>query len=247
MPRQTHTGTPNVIEGRKAVIDPRKITNDIQIKKVPKDTYWEGRPAEKIRYGVNHYVSARYVPGYERDPYNIDGIMQVFTTYATRYKFSCHYVVCRDGKIYHFVDLAHTAYHAGRSISPIPPNEVNLNGISVGVEYVGDDEQRFTRAQYEAGGRLTAYIEDEVEKRKLGRIDHWVGHDWIAGELAVKVGLRRESTKKIDPGPLFDWPYWRKNAEKARQEVLQYKDVNDLTFRELVSAAVRRISPWKKR
>ena len=36
----------------------------------------------------------------------------------------------------------------------------------------------------------------------------YAGHDQIAGEDAVRAGLR--STVKKDPGPLFDWQYFLK-------------------------------------
>jgi N-acetyl-anhydromuramyl-L-alanine amidase AmpD len=40
----------------------------------------------------------------------------------------------------------------------------------------------------------------------------YVGHDQIAGERAVAMGLRKEP--KTDPGPLFDWDFFMEKVKK---------------------------------
>jgi len=45
----------------------------------------------------------------------------------------------------------------------------------------------------------------------------YVGHDMIAGERAVALGLRKEP--KVDPGPLFDWDFFHKVIESRQVSV----------------------------
>lgn len=75
----------------------------------------------------------------------------------------------------------------------------------MGVEYAGGLNDGFTDRQYKAGAKLSAHIENEVVKHRLGKITQWVGHDWISGEIAVRLGIKDRSKIKTDPGTAFDW------------------------------------------
>jgi N-acetyl-anhydromuramyl-L-alanine amidase AmpD len=142
---------------------------------------------------VVHYMSATAVsPG---DPYNFTRLLKIFCDYGV----SSHYLINRDGEVYRLVPEEMKAWHAGPSIMPVPDDRTGVNEFSIGIELAATESSGFADAQYEALGGLCVDIEKRYHK-KMTR----VGHDMVAGERAVALGLRKEP--KVDPGPLFDWP-----------------------------------------
>ncbi len=124
-------------------------------------------------------------------------------------RLSSHYLVARDGDVFQLVGENDVAFHAGRSVMP-NDGRVDVNGFSIGIELVSshpDDDQEV------ASGRIPAYTEKQYESldrllcliRSRHAIHSLVGHDEIAGDLAVDRGLRTAATKKKDPGPFFEW------------------------------------------
>jgi N-acetylmuramoyl-L-alanine amidase len=155
--------------------------------------------AERADAGLNtidtiviHYMSASAVS--PEDPYGLSRLLKIFCDYGV----SAHYLIARDGEVYRLVPEEMKAWHAGPSIMPEPDNRTGVNEFSIGIELVATESSGFTDAQYEALNGLCADIEGRRRKKMV-----YAGHDMVAGERAVSLGLRKEP--KVDPGPLFDW------------------------------------------
>jgi len=134
--------------------------------------------------------------------------------------FSAHRVYARNGDIYHMVDIRDTAWHAGNSIGAFPSFYIGYNYNSVGHELIGMSGEAFTEFQYRSLAWQCYQDEKEIWENKLGKVKIYLGHDWISGEIAVRLKVKSERTKKIDPGPLFDY-----------QKFYQY--LNDIRIKEL--------------
>lgn len=128
-----------------------------------------------------------------------DAIMQLFTNtldaeahpYYTQLrdlKVSAHFLIRRDGEIIQFVPCGMRAWHAG--VSSWRGRE-RCNDFSIGVELEGDDQQSFAAAQYRALAKLTRRLCRAYPIRSIA------GHSDIAPQ------------RKTDPGPHFDWSYYR--------------------------------------
>lgn len=113
-------------------------------------------------------------------------------------KVSAHYVIGRDGRIVQMVDDENKAWHAGASYFR---GKQNVNNFSIGIELVGTKDSGFTDDQYEACAFVCSQL---VEKYKID-LDRIVGHEDISGDEAVKLGIRTENNKKIDPGSEWKW------------------------------------------
>jgi N-acetylmuramoyl-L-alanine amidase len=103
-------------------------------------------------------------------------------------RVSSHYIVGKDGAIVQSVDDQDRAWHAGKSAFQ---GRDDVNDFSIGIEIVnrGDGNDPFTDAQYEALGRLVAYLQDEYH----------IPRDRITGHKDVALPKGR----KIDPAPNF--------------------------------------------
>ena len=187
----------------------------------PVNSYTPGR-SEKIRYGVVHFVSARYYEGYENDPYNMEGILKLFEELGAKHQFSCHDIIDREGNIYTLVNIKDTAWGVGNSVISIPDYKVNLNSCTLSIELVCKQEDKYTAKQYKALAKLAVLREDQIVNRGYGEIEHWVGHDWISGEIAVKLGIKEKASIKVDPGKNFDWDMFLREKYRVRlkQDIL---------------------------
>jgi len=109
---------------------------------------------------------------------------------ATKHKVSCHYLISREGKIFHMVEDNRIAWHAGKSKWG---KFTNINDKSIGIELVNRGHkfgyQKFSRKQIGALIKLCTQL-----KRKY-RINNRLilGHSDIA------------PLRKIDPGEKFPW------------------------------------------
>jgi len=157
-----------------------------------KRSLWERRREGLVDTIVIHYMSAENID--KNNPYDICRLLKIFCDFGV----SSHYLITRRGKIYRLVPEEMKAWHAGPSIMPEPDNRTGVNEFSLGIELAATANSGFTKAQYTS---LISLCQD-IERRR-GRKMVYVGHDDIAGERAVAMGLRKEP--KIDPGPLFDW------------------------------------------
>lgn len=99
---------------------------------------------------------------------------------------SAHYLVARDGTIYHLVDERERAWHAG--VARWGADE-DVNSDSIGIELDNDGGEPFAEAQIEA---LLALLAD-IEARYRIPAANFLGH----GDVAPG--------RKVDPSRYFPW------------------------------------------
>ena len=104
---------------------------------------------------------------------------------------SAHLLIDRRGAVTQFVPFERRAWHAGRSQYR---GRDNCNDFSIGIELEGVDDQPYTERQYRA---LIAVGRALLTRYPALTLDRVVGHSDIAPE------------RKTDPGPAFDWAYFR--------------------------------------
>lgn len=110
---------------------------------------------------------------------------------------SAHILINREGHITQFVPFSEQAWHAGISLYQ---GREACNGYSVGIELEGSDEEPFQEPQYYALAKLSNALISSYPKMSRDRI---VGHSDIA------------PMRKTDPGPYFDWGYYRCIMDKV--------------------------------
>ncbi|WNL41685.1 1,6-anhydro-N-acetylmuramyl-L-alanine amidase AmpD [Halomonas sp. PAMB 3264] len=118
-------------------------------------------------------------------------------------RVSAHFLIRREGACVQFVDTDRRAWHAGRSrwFDPrLSAAREALNDFSVGVELEGDGEHSFTRAQYERLATLTRWLMARYPLLNEQRI---TSHAHVA------------PLRKQDPGPCFDWAYYRQCLSRS--------------------------------
>lgn len=158
--------------------------------------FYNERPADAaIRLLVIHNISL------PKGQYGLPYIQQLFTgfldcnahpsfTDLEGLEVSSHFLIDRQGHITQFVSTEQRAWHAGLSCF----NGVeNCNDYSIGIELEGCDEQAYTQEQYLA---LISLSDDLLAHYAMG-VDNIVGHSDIA------------PGRKTDPGPYFDWHYYK--------------------------------------
>lgn len=104
---------------------------------------------------------------------------------------SSHVLIRRDGQCVQFVSLLERAWHAGRSVFD---GCAECNDYSIGIELEGTDNDPYAKAQYEALAELTSLVMGAWPAITPERL---TGHSDIA------------PGRKTDPGPAFDWAYFR--------------------------------------
>lgn len=142
---------------------------------------------------------------------------------------SAHYVIGRDGRIVQMVEDDKKAWHAGASYFR---GRKNVNNFSIGIELVGTKDSGFTEEQYEACAFVCSKL---IEKYKI-ELDRIVGHEDIAGDEAIKLGIRTEQNRKIDPGKNWDWekfhtclsPYVDKPIDNNEPKIPDDENVKEL-------------------
>lgn len=112
-------------------------------------------------------------------------------------RVSAHFLIRRDGAVVQFVSANQRAWHAG--VSSFAGRE-RCNDFSIGIEMEGTDFEPYTPAQYASLLELTAALQSRYPVLDV------VGHEHIA------------PGRKTDPGPFFDWRYYRQ--ELNRQSLL---------------------------
>jgi N-acetyl-anhydromuramyl-L-alanine amidase AmpD len=157
-----------------------------------KEHLWTERESGVIDTVVIHYASARAID--PKRAFDLRLIVKIFCDLTV----SSHYLITRNGAIFLLVPEDKKAWHCGGSIMPDPDNRQGVNEFSIGIELIATDASGFTKKQYAALSRLRKNMEQRYEKTFI-----YVGHEEIAGERAVKLGLRKD--RKVDPGELFDW------------------------------------------
>jgi N-acetylmuramoyl-L-alanine amidase len=157
-----------------------------------KEHLWSQRDNGVIDTVVIHYASARAID--PKRAFDMRLVVKIFCDLTV----SSHYLIARNGVIFLLVPEDKKAWHSGGSIMPDPDNRQGVNEFSIGIELIATDASGFTKKQYAALSRLRKNME-----KRYGKTFIFVGHEEIAGERAVGLGLRKDC--KIDPGDLFDW------------------------------------------
>lgn len=111
-------------------------------------------------------------------------------------RVSSHLLVRRDGSVSQYVPFRQRAWHAGQSEFG---GRSACNDFAIGIELEGTDDKAFTDAQYEALISITRALQSAYPAITAERI---VGHSDIA------------PGRKTDPGPAFNWHYFRSQLEK---------------------------------
>lgn len=111
---------------------------------------------------------------------------------------SAHLLIRRDGALVQFVSLLDRAWHAGRSCFE---GQEECNDFSIGIELEGTDDTPYTTEQY----RMLAKVADLIMMA-------WpdITANRITGHCDIAPG------RKSDPGPAFDWRYFRSALEIVR-------------------------------
>ena len=104
---------------------------------------------------------------------------------------SSHLLIERTGRVVQFVPFDKRAWHAGTSSFD---GRENCNDFSIGIELEGTDCQPFTEIQYQTLASIAETLMQSYPEITTNRI---AGHSEIA------------PGRKTDPGPLFDWGYFR--------------------------------------
>lgn len=106
-------------------------------------------------------------------------------------KVSAHLFIRRDGEIIQFVPFHQRAWHAGKSQFE---GRSGCNDFSIGIELEGTDNLAYNDQQYQRLVKVSQCLMRVYPGITPNRI---VGHSDIAPE------------RKSDPGPAFDWTYYR--------------------------------------
>lgn len=104
---------------------------------------------------------------------------------------SSHLLIRRDGELLQFVRFQDRAWHAGRSVFC---GREECNDYAIGIELEGADEIPYTDAQYRQLAAVTRQIQSAWPA---------ITEDRITGHSDIAPG------RKTDPGPAFDWRYFR--------------------------------------
>lgn len=164
---------------------------------------WERKYAPE--FVMIHFTSA--VVTHPEDPHNIAYIRDIFV----EYDLSIHYIIERDGTVHCYIPEDRVAWHAGAGeFAGDPKYTNNMNQYAIGIElaamgseedmsgYLTKDAYRalddalkgFTQEQYDA---LKILVTDLCQRYGIPMDrDHVIGHE-------------EYSSRKTDPGELFDW------------------------------------------
>ncbi|WP_373057198.1 N-acetylmuramoyl-L-alanine amidase [Zunongwangia sp. H14] len=123
-----------------------------------------------------------------------DSVAQTLTTFTLpRTQVSAHYVIGRDGEVYHMLNDYYRAWHGGVG-SWGTTND--LNSASIGIELDNNGFEEFPEAQINS---LLDVLEMLKKKYKIPE-QNFIGHSDIA------------PTRKVDPSVFFPW---KKLAEEG--------------------------------
>lgn len=143
----------------------------------PIPTYWVGTTnfgLRKPNYVIIHHTAQK----------STAQTLKTFTLPKTQ--VSAHYVVGRDGKIYHMLNDYMRAWHAGNSLWG---NDRDVNSASIGIEIDNNGFEPFSQVQIESLLSLLAKLKVTYGIPQ----SHFVGHSDIA------------PGRKVDPSKYFPW------------------------------------------
>ena len=110
-------------------------------------------------------------------------------------RVSAHLLIRRDGECVQFVPFQRRAWHAGRSCWRDGDRWRHaLNDFAIGIELEGNEVSAYSSAQYECLAGVTLDLFAAYPALDPSRV---TGHARVA------------PLRKSDPGPAFDWAYFR--------------------------------------
>lgn len=112
-------------------------------------------------------------------------------------RVSSHLLIDRAGRVRQYVSFDQQAWHAGQSCFR---GRERCNEFSIGIELEGTDDTAFTEQQYSTLVAVTCVL---LQTYPGLSDDHIVGHSDIA------------PGRKTDPGPCFDWSYYRRQLANS--------------------------------
>jgi N-acetylmuramoyl-L-alanine amidase len=139
---------------------------------------WAGTPNMGLRrpnYVIIHHTATNHH----------NEALQEFLTPGGR-EASAHYLICKDGTVYHLLNDLLRSHHAGDSKWG---NSTDLNSSSIGIELVNNGNQPFTAEQINS---LTTLLDRLKTQYKIPDAN-FIGH----GDIAP--------TRKADPSRIFPW------------------------------------------
>ncbi len=145
---------------------------------LPYATDWVGTPNMGLRrpnYVIIHHTATN----------NCNNVIQEFTTPGGR-EASAHYLICKDGTVYHLLNDLLRSHHAGDSKWG---NTTDLNSSSIGIELDNNGYQPFTEEQMNSLTILLGRLKDAYKIPAA----NFIGH----GDIAP--------ARKMDPNWRFPW------------------------------------------
>lgn len=116
-----------------------------------------------------------------------DSVRQTLNTFTLpRAQVSAHYVISKDGEIYHMLNDYYRAWHGGVGMWG---NNTDLNSTSIGIELDNNGTNTFTEPQIES---LLDVLKELKEKYNIPA-RNFIGHSDIA------------PSRKVDPNKNFPW------------------------------------------
>ena len=106
-------------------------------------------------------------------------------------KVSAHLLIRRNGEVIQYVPFHQRAWHAGMSCWD---DRECCNDFTIGIELEGCDDNSFEEIQYT---NLVMTVQALIKVYPKLSVNRVKGHSDIA------------SGRKTDPGPYFDWPYFK--------------------------------------
>lgn len=117
---------------------------------------------------------------------NCDETLQTFT--QARTQVSAHYLICRDGIVYHLLHDNLRAHHTGVSKWG---NNTDLNSSSIGIEIDNNGSEPFTEAQMKSLAELLSRLKKAYNIPQAS----FIGHADVA------------PGRKVDPSRYFSWQW----------------------------------------
>lgn len=122
---------------------------------------------------------------------NLDANADPYFKEIAHLKVSAHCLIRRSGDVIQYVSFNDKAWHAG--VSEFEKRQ-QCNDFSIGIELEGTDDIPYTEEQYQLLALLV---------KKLQASYPLISHNNIVGHCDIASG------RKTDPGPSFNWHYFR--------------------------------------
>ena len=136
-----------------------------------------------------------------------DSVGQTLQTFTLpRTQVSAHYVISRDGEIYHMLNDYYRAWHGGVGMWG---NNMDLNSSSIGIELDNNGSATFTEPQIQS---LLDVLKQLKEKYNIPA-KNFIGHSDIA------------PSRKVDPNANFPW---ERLAEEGYGLWYDQEEIDDL-------------------